>query len=84
MKYTNFEDYLQTQQQIENPTVLDDDLPESYEGWTSDLSPEEWIYYAQQYADLIKKDYEPSEAIKRWRANSVKPWDKVKAIGKPA
>lgn len=49
--YADFEDYMQTKHQLENPTVLDDDIPDSYNDWIENLSPEEWMWYGQNYGE---------------------------------
>lgn len=56
MAYKNFEDYLQTKHSEQNPSVLDDMLPDDYERWISDLSVDEWIEYGDKYAEICKEN----------------------------
>ena len=44
-----FESFLQFEHCRLNPEILDDDLPDCYEDWISDLSPEEWIELGDKY-----------------------------------
>jgi hypothetical protein len=53
MKYRDFIDFLQFKHQAENPTILDDDLPNAYEEWLDGLSPDEWIEYGEEYSQLV-------------------------------
>lgn len=62
MKYKDFEDYLQTKH-AEQYHGLDDNMPDDYEEWLSNLSSDEWIFYAQKYADIIKKDLDNAYGI---------------------
>jgi len=50
MTYKNFEDYLQTKHS-EQYIGLDDDMPDDYEHWLSNLDPQEFIDYADSYAN---------------------------------
>jgi hypothetical protein len=49
MIYKDFEDYLQTKH-AEQYTGLDDEMPDDYEDWLSNLDQEELIRYANIYA----------------------------------
>lgn len=52
--YKDFEDYIICQFTAENPTVLDDDFPESYADWVDELDADTWIEYGERYAQIIK------------------------------
>jgi len=56
MKYIDFEDYLQEQHQVENPTILDDDLPDAYGDWIENLSSDEWIVYGNRFARIHSRE----------------------------
>lgn len=62
MKYHDFEDFLQAQHQKENPTILDDDLPNAYNEWLEYLDEFDWMMYgntfAQHKVDQIVKEME--------------------------
>jgi wobble nucleotide-excising tRNase len=45
----NFEDFLQDKFIKQNPTVLDDDIPDAFDEWLQELAPEEWIEYGDEY-----------------------------------
>lgn len=44
-----FEAYLQEVHQSENPELLDDDLPEAFNDWVSNLEGDDLVEYAQNY-----------------------------------
>ena len=51
-KYKDFDDYLQEIHMKENPTILDDDLPDAFSDWLCDLDPQSIIDYAEKYASI--------------------------------
>ncbi len=51
MKIQSFEEFLQDKFTDLEPQVLDDDLPDAFDGWISNLDGEEYIKYAQQYGE---------------------------------
>ena len=53
MEYKDFEDFLMEKCMQENPQWLDDCYPDAYVGWSSELSVEELIAYADKYAKKI-------------------------------
>jgi hypothetical protein len=50
-----FDDYLEQICFEENPTVLDDDMPDFFENWISELDSEQLIALAQKWGDEITK-----------------------------
>ena len=54
MTYRDFEDFLQCYHCENNPEILDDDLPDAYNDWISDLSVDDWIELGNKYAKTIK------------------------------
>ena len=56
MKYKNFEEYLQIKHIEEEPTILDDDLPDAFSEWIANLSQEDLINYADEYVQILLKN----------------------------
>lgn len=52
MKFKDFEDFLGYKHCQLNPEILDDDLPDAYEAWISDLSIDEWIELGDAYKNV--------------------------------
>ena len=48
-KKADFEDYLQDKFIRDNPHVLDDDIPDAFSDWISDLDPMELIELANEW-----------------------------------
>lgn len=46
---TKFNDYLQTRCFEENPTVLDDDMPDFYDNWLSEIGVDLLMAYAEAW-----------------------------------
>lgn len=46
----NFEEYLQKQHMRENPTILDDELPDDFDRWYGELSVSEMEQHANEWA----------------------------------
>lgn len=65
MNYKDFEDYLQTKHAEQAHGVLDDDMPDDYERWLSDLSAEEFIEYADKYARIVRNQTIESSLMDR-------------------
>ena len=64
MEFKDFEDYLQYVHMDENPTLLDDDLPDHFGEWLSQLDSDEWIVYGDRYAKhAVKADQEKAQEI---------------------
>jgi hypothetical protein len=57
MKQT-FEEFLQDMHYELHPTLLDDDLPDAFNDWISNLDSEAWIEMGNGYAlsELIKQN----------------------------
>jgi hypothetical protein len=51
MIYKDFEDYLQTKH-AEQYIGLDDEMPDDYEDWISNLSTDDWIDYGNKYKNI--------------------------------
>ena len=52
-----FNDYLEGICFEENPTILDDDMPDFFDNWVSELDNEQLISLAQKWGnELIKKE----------------------------
>ena len=49
MKYRDFEDYLCMRFMRENPTYLDDDYPDVFNEYISEIDPTELIELADEY-----------------------------------
>lgn len=47
--HKDFEDFLAEKFALDNPLVLDDDWPDAYEYWLSDLEPDTFIKWANEY-----------------------------------
>ena len=45
----NFEDFLQDKFIKQNPTILDDDIPDAFDEWLCDIEPELWIEYGDEH-----------------------------------
>ena len=45
----NFEDFLQDKFIRQNPTILDDDIPDAFDEWLCEIEPELWIEYGDEY-----------------------------------
>jgi|GEM_PF-2298138 len=50
-KYNSFEDYLK-EIHAQDYTGTDDDMPEAFESWLGGLDIEEFMSYADQYAEI--------------------------------
>ena len=46
----NFQDFLNDKFYAENRNALDDDYPEAFDEWLSELDVDTWMEYAEQYA----------------------------------
>lgn len=65
MKYKNFEDFLSEKHALQHPEILDDDIPDHYADWCSDLDLNDVIQWADDFAkvqreqllDLLKASY---------------------------
>ena len=55
IKKIDFESFLQEKFVEEEPQVLDDMIPDAFEDWMQDISIDEVIDYAQEYAEKIYK-----------------------------
>jgi len=53
MKYKNFEEFLAMYHCKENHGILDDDLPDAYNGWLVGLGIMEWFKLGDEYAKSI-------------------------------
>jgi len=49
-----FEEYLEDACFSENPTVLDDDMPEFFDNWLAQLEGEDLIAYGNQMANAMQ------------------------------
>lgn len=50
--YKDFEDFLQEKFIENNPSVLDDDIPDAFSDWLADLDVQELIDYGNAYAKV--------------------------------
>jgi len=55
-KYRNFEDYLQEKHIKENPTILDDDLPDAFDDWVAEIDVDAIIEHADAYAKIVREE----------------------------
>ena len=44
-----FEDWLMMEHAKQNPTILDDDLPDAFNNWICFFEPDEWLHYGELY-----------------------------------
>lgn len=51
-----FEEYLQEQCFEENPTVLDDDMPDYFDDWVSDIPTSAVMIYANGWMNQYKSE----------------------------
>lgn len=52
-----FEEWLQYEHQMENPTILDDDLPDAFNDWVSELTNVDLEVLASRYGqDVAQRD----------------------------
>lgn len=52
-RFRDFEDYLFSALMRLRPELKDDDLPDAFDMWLSDFGPDEWISFADEYADIV-------------------------------
>lgn len=53
----SFEEWLQYEHQMENPTILDDDLPDAFSDWVSELTSVDLEVLASRYGqDVAQRD----------------------------
>jgi hypothetical protein len=50
--YKDFEDFLNEKFYQENPSTLDDQWPDMFSDWLSDIDSDTWIKYGNQYAKV--------------------------------
>lgn len=48
-KKKDFEDFLQDKFILQNPSVLDDDIPDAFADWIADIDPNDLIAYANEW-----------------------------------
>ena len=53
----SFDEFMEEQHMIENPTVLDDELSDSYSDWVSKLEPYQVLEYAEEYTSRNAKTF---------------------------
>jgi hypothetical protein len=51
MRKQNFEEFLQDYHYINNPQLLDDDLPDAFDDWLVELQADDWIKLAEKWQD---------------------------------
>ena len=56
MKYKTFEEYLEHRCFEENPTVLDDDMPDFFDSWLGDQNVEAIMIYADGWMRDTKNE----------------------------
>lgn len=49
---TNFEEWLNNKCFEENPTVLDDDMPDFFDNWVSNLYSEDWFKHGEDFCSF--------------------------------
>lgn len=52
----NFEDYLQKKFMEQEPQILDDDLPDAFDGWLANLDGADYIEYADKWMTEVKAE----------------------------
>lgn len=50
---TTFRYFLEEKCFAENPTILDDDMPDFFDGWVSDLQADEFMDYGEEYSQKL-------------------------------
>jgi hypothetical protein len=53
--FKDFEDFLQDKFIRQNPTVLDDDIPDAFDEWLQEIEVDLWLEYGEEYAKTIAK-----------------------------
>lgn len=51
-----FTEYLQEQHMIDNPELLDDDLPDDFDRWLGTMDIDELIQYADDFSKHVQKE----------------------------
>ncbi len=51
-----FEEYMKEVHMLENPEILDDDLPDTYNEWLTEIQPDDWLKYGNEYSEIKKHD----------------------------
>ena len=51
-----FEEYLREYHEKQADGVLDDDTPEAFEEWLSELEGDDWIYLGTRYGSYCAKE----------------------------
>jgi len=51
--FKDFEDFLQDKFIRQNPTVLDDDIPDAFSDWLGDIEVDLWLEYGDEYAKAV-------------------------------
>ena len=64
MRYKDFEDYLMEKFIEENPEYLDDDIPDAFANWCSEVEVDEMIERADDYAQEIVAELEKKYGTK--------------------
>ena len=63
----SFNDFMSAKHYEENPEVLDDDLPDSYDAWVAELTSEDVLAFANEYtsrnAQVFADDYCKEQGI---------------------
>ena len=55
MKKTPFEDFLREKHAEVCTQILDDDLPDHFDGWVTDLQADDWIDLGEEFALTLTK-----------------------------
>lgn len=47
-----FESFLQNKHIVENPMLLDDDLPDAFDAWLGELQADDFIKYGEEFGEM--------------------------------
>lgn len=70
MKYQPFEDYLQ-EQHAENYTGTDDDMPDAFEAWVSNLDVSEVMDFAEAWGSGIYNQIDNSISVEELKSTQI-------------
>ena len=78
-----FEDYLQEQFILEEPSILDDDIPDAFSDWIGNADPNDLIELGQRFSDrsvriaLNGEEAEIKESFDKQMGNPMEKIDKL-------
>ena len=67
-RFRDFEDFLFSKLMELRPELKDDELPDAFDNWLVDFGPDEWISFADEYADIVAEQRMESYLTEKERA----------------